>query len=488
MPVSLVLSNQNIKLVSVRKNTVERWATEPLPAGLVKDGRILDSKALAKALEAVFVRLRLPRSEVFVSVTGISYIYRILQLPRLKPEQQKEAIERATRKELKVPLDELYIDWQIFANTGQEIGVFVAGIPRILVDDLIMTLKLAGINPIKMEINVLALARAANQAEALLVDFGPDWFDIAIVARGIPVTLHGAAPKSQIASLEDNIGQLKDELNRTIDFFNLTHKDNPISATAPVILTGSLADDPAVAGPITETIGRPLQTLESSFKKPADFPLAVYAGNLGMVLKNGNYRRQTKPGVENYLNIDIDPLKARRKNRARPPAPRAVLIGVLVIVAILLVIITSVLRNQAVAETTRLQTESDRLDRSLRMSRLALDEAAATETAISDLTAATKTLIEEQQLISGRGTYSTLLAIVTGSLPPEAEISTISITVPEVVLEGNTIQRADIIDLADSLTRSGEFSEVRIALIEQKPADPATGQGSAYSFQIVIQR
>jgi type IV pilus assembly protein PilM len=488
MPVSIVLSNQNIRLVSARNNTIGRWATESLPAGLVRDGRILDPQALAAIMDALFTSLDLPRSEVVVSLTGLSFTYRVLFLPRMQPGLQREAIERAAQKELKVSLDELYLDWQIFSDTGKEIGVFISGVPRPLIDALVKTMKLARINLVHVDIKSLAIARAVNRADALIVDFEHEWFDIAIVSGGIPVTLHSVAPKSNNASLEDNLQQLKDELTRTIDFFNLTHKDNPVLPGTPVILIGSPTSDPALGALIPEIIGRPIQTLDCSLKAPGNFPLPLYTGNLGLIHKNGNQRVSTKAGTDRYQDIDVDPLKGLKRSLEHPVSRRKIMAAAAIFIAILLIIGVSLARHQSDAGTVQLQAEADRVNRSLRVSRLALDEAAAAETTIHNLTAETLALQKEHESISGRGSLSTILALVSDSLLQAASISGFTSTPTEVILDGGAVQRLDILDYANSLTRSGKFSGVRIALIEHKPDNLTNSPEGNYIFRIIITR
>jgi hypothetical protein len=55
-------------------------------------------------------------------------------------------------------------------------------------------------------------------------------------------------------------------------------------------------------------------------------------------------------------------------------------------------------------------------------------------------------------------------------------------------LDGQSEQRSDVIDYADTLTQSGKFGDVRIALIEQVPDAVAAGTGSGFIFRIIIRR
>ncbi|MBN1191519.1 MAG: PilN domain-containing protein [Dehalococcoidales bacterium] len=488
MPVSIVLSNDKIKIVSARRSVPEKWKTLAIPAGMVRDGQILDPGALAEIIDGLFSSMDLPRNEVVVSIAGISFTYRFLALPGVKSGQQGEAIERATRRELKVPLDELYIDWQIFSDSGNEIRVFVLGIPRLLIDALVKTMSLAKVNLVQFDINPLALARAVKQDDALIVDFEPDRFDIAIISGGLPVTLHTAAPKSRGASLDDNILRLKDELNRTIEFFNLTNKSSPISPDTAVILTGSQADDEATAALILEKLGRPGRKISFQGKLPGNYPLNLYAGNLGLILKNVNRGKPAKNDTNGYIDVNVDLLQGRKRAAARPLSFQKIIPYAVIILAVIILIAVLQIRNTAVAEAGKLQAEYDRVSRSLRLSRLSLDEAVSIESEISRLKAETLELQKEYELISGSGELSQFFMIVYSSLPAGAYYSRFSSTPDGLDLEGRAASRSDVIEYANTLAETGIFSEIRIALIDEEREDNESGQAGQCTFRIIIER
>ncbi len=486
MPLAVVLGNQNIKLLSARNGTVGKWETVSLPSGLIKDGYILNPPALAKILDGLFTSLKLPRREVVVSITGLSFTYRLLLLPVMKKGLQREAIERAMRREIKVPLEELYLDWQVFSVRAQQMNIFVLGVPRPPIDALLKTMEQAGVALAGVDIKPLALARAAGQSLAVIVGFEPDWFDIAIIAGGVPVTLHSFAPRNKNASLEDNIQLLKEELERTVDFFNLTNPESPLSPRDPVILVGSPTADPASARLIQEGLGRPLGSLVPRLRTPGNFSLNLYADNLGLLLKQVKCGPAPKGVAGSCLDIHVDPLNGRKRVLARPLSRAGIMAFSGVMVLALLVIAASLLFNQEAAKTLRLQVESDRLDHTLLESRLALDESASMEIAINTLTSDTTALRRERGLISGKGNLSAIFGFVADSLPPGARYTAISSTAREITIEGRAVLRADIIGYADNLASAGQFAEVRIALIDQAVDQPA--QNGDCFFRIIIRR
>ena len=227
--VTLNISSTSVRLLSVTGRQVRKWGSMPLPAGLVKDGLILRPKVVGAVISALFKSTGAPKKRVITSLTGLSFIHRILSLPRMERSDQSEAIQRAARKEMLLPLEELYLCWQAIGKRADETDFFVLGVPRNHIDALVQTLGEAGIQPYLVDLNPLALARVANRKEAIIVALEPDCFDIALVADGMPAIMHTINPRGEGATLEDNIRRLVDELSKTVEFYNINHPQNPLS-------------------------------------------------------------------------------------------------------------------------------------------------------------------------------------------------------------------------------------------------------------------
>src|SRR3989304_9544656 len=112
MPVTLDISANSLRVVSINGKQVEKWGTAPLEPGLVRDGRILQTQAVGAAIAALFKSLQIPKGSVTAAISGLSFVYRIVRLPRLKPSLMTEAILRAAKKEIPLPLEEVYVSWQ----------------------------------------------------------------------------------------------------------------------------------------------------------------------------------------------------------------------------------------------------------------------------------------------------------------------------------------------------------------------------------------
>ncbi|MDD5288986.1 MAG: pilus assembly protein, partial [Dehalococcoidales bacterium] len=81
MSVTLDISANSLKLVSINGNRVEKWGAAPLSPGMVRDGHILQPQAVGAAIDALFKELHIPKGGVIATITGLSFTYRILRLP-----------------------------------------------------------------------------------------------------------------------------------------------------------------------------------------------------------------------------------------------------------------------------------------------------------------------------------------------------------------------------------------------------------------------
>ena len=228
MLVALNIGSANIRLLAVQGKRVRTWGEVLLEPGLVQDGFILHPNTVAAAINGLFESLKVSRSQVIISLSGMSFTHRTLSLPAISQDVQEEAILRGARKEIPVPVENLYLTWKQIAQSNDEVSYFIIGVPRNLIDSLVQTLNEAGIQPYMMDLRGLALARTANQADAILLSLETDYFDIVVVANGKPVTMHTAIPRGEGANIEDNLTRAVDELNKTIGFYNSSHPEEPV--------------------------------------------------------------------------------------------------------------------------------------------------------------------------------------------------------------------------------------------------------------------
>ena len=488
MYVTLNISATSIRLLSVKGRDVQKWGNAPLAPGLVRDGLILEPEAVGAAIDTLFKSMKVPKRRVIVTLTGLSSTYRILSLPQMKPDLIEEAIQRGARTEIPLPLEELYLSWQAIGGGHDELDFFVLGVPRNAVDAVVQTLAEAGVKPYLMDLKPLALARAANRGDAIIVDLEPDCFDIVLVADGIPAIMHTITPRGEGASIEDNIRRLTDELSKTVKFYNSSHPENLLSLTTPLLLTGELSSDTTTSELIQAEIGYPIEPLVPPLKSPPDLPIALYASNMGLALKKVSPETVSKGDGTRFRDVNLNILSGKYRARTRPIPLRAILLPLAFTIAIGLLFPMYQTKSQADAETIRLQTELSTVSQELREARLAITEANQIEDTINEIAAEVETLKQEHLYILSRGGdfANALEAItsVTNAITSEAYFTSIEIGTDQITVEGKADSAFTVISYATALEAQAGFSEVRIAEIDESTEAESTG----VSFIIVFSR
>jgi len=280
--ITLNLEDRCARLLTCRGKQVQKWGSMPLEAGLVRDGLVLDPREVGRKIRALFQEHRVSRKGVVASLTGAHSISRLLELPQMKPALLGSAVFREAKREMPVPLDRLYFSWQAVARNDGRQQVFALGVPRDILDAQIEALREAGVTLRTMDLKPLALVRAVNRSQAIIVNLEAGSLDIVIVVNSFPGLMRTIALEEEFAPQERG-ALLERELVQTLDFYNTSHGETSLPPNIPLYLSGEL-----VEVPIPEAaIGHSVHPLSPPLEYGAELPLAQYMVNLGLALKKG---------------------------------------------------------------------------------------------------------------------------------------------------------------------------------------------------------
>ena len=489
MLVTLNIGSAGIRLMAIQGKRVRTWGEVPLEPGLVQDGFILHPNTVAAAINGLFESLKVSRSQVIVSLSGMSFTYRTLSLPAMSQAAQEEAILRGARREIPVPIENLYITWQQVGESDGEISYFIIGVPRNLIDSLVQTLREAGINPYMMDLRALALARTANQADAILLSLEPDYFDIVVVASGKPATIHTVIPRGEGANIEDNIMRAVDELNKTVGFYNSSHPEEPLQPDTPLILTGELSVDPGTSQLIQAEIEYPVEPMLPPIVLPPDFPLDLYTTNIGLTLKKMKLKSTARTEVDGYHDIDINLIPEKYRAESNQAAFGRLFVPAMLVIATGLMLPAYQVWDIAKTETVRLDSQVSIVSEELYRVRIGADEAAVTEEIIARLSADLEALQQHHQLLADTGDAADNLEMVTEAIGQIGYLTSIDIEDNEVITRGQTNSIAAVITYVNNLEQLDYYSEVRIADINvDNTSDPSENMGNNIAFTVVMTR
>ncbi|GAI37617.1 unnamed protein product, partial [marine sediment metagenome] len=202
--ITIEISSTDIRLMEIEKGRVTKWASLSLEPGLFEGEVVSDPRALSVAVKQIMTSSGISGRNVTASVGGLYSISRIVMVPTpLGVSASREAVLEEVRGVMPLSEDELYLSWRVIAagEGGQQ--VLVVGVPRDVIDSEVRALRAAGINPRVLDLKALALVRAVNREQALILNIEPTSFDTIMVVNGIPEIIRTTAWQPGDLSMED---------------------------------------------------------------------------------------------------------------------------------------------------------------------------------------------------------------------------------------------------------------------------------------------
>jgi type IV pilus assembly protein PilM len=153
------------------------------------NGVVIDHEVIAKAAHDLFKQGLIgdiTTRRAAIAIPAYRTFTRNLQLPKLKAAKElKEAVELEAEQYISVPLEELYLDYQIVRETADSTELFVVAVPKAIVDSYVELAQIIGLEAVLIEPTVSSSGRLFSIADnsddpAFIIDFGSLSCDISI--------------------------------------------------------------------------------------------------------------------------------------------------------------------------------------------------------------------------------------------------------------------------------------------------------------------
>lgn len=449
---TLDISDSHIRLMMVKRRQVTTAAALPLQPGLIKDGVIIDKAAISQRLTELLETCGIREREAAVSLSGIHSIYRVVSLPPLPKGLLPEAARQEMERAMPVPLAELYTSWQAVPISDTEIVLCLLGTPRNTIDAMIDTLNMAQLKPGRFEIRPLALARVADESDAIIVNVQPTSFDIAVMANGIPELLRSLSFSSPDLPPADKFTELTEELDRTVTFYNSSHKASPLTSSTAVFISGEFGDL------LAQHLQYRLKPLPHLLSYTAELDPTEYTANIGLALA-----QQRADLTPTRVSINVIPEVYLPK-----PLPLLQIASWAFILAALVILALFGWSTAGTASrTASLQAQVNSLQAQLE-ARIGTQK--ALEQLRQQVEQASATLDTFQKPLDSaaqqRAEVNADLATVTSLLPGIIDLESIKYN-GSLKINGTAPDHTVVVNYVRDLRNSGQFSEVLISKMEE---------------------
>ncbi|MBD2448737.1 pilus assembly protein PilM [Nostoc sp. FACHB-152] len=203
--VGIELAPERVNIVQLRKQRqglkLESLTSVPVPEGVVADGQIADPPTMAQIIQQALAESKIKASRVATCVPGRDSIVRLIPVPaELDDKELREMVlNHEAGLYLPYPREEADVDYQKLGYFVDEDGiekvqVLLVATRKEVTDTYISTFEQAGLQIDVLEINSFALIRTIRdqlrqfgpQEAVVLVDIEFDSTEIAIVVNGVP--------------------------------------------------------------------------------------------------------------------------------------------------------------------------------------------------------------------------------------------------------------------------------------------------------------
>ena len=470
--ISLYIDDSSISVLATRGRQPEKWSVVPVEPGLVKEGVVQDQQAVAAKLKDVWRSSRILRRKVTFGISGLNCLYQMLLLPELPDNLRSEAISREAAHSLGIPLEGVYLSWQVLAVEHGQMKVFLAVVPRDKVDSVVATLKMADLRPVAMDIKPLCLARVSSEPRAIVVDTCQDSLDIVVLGEGIPEVVRSLQVAPEMSPGE-RVAVLRSELERSVSFYNAAHMDKPIDLTVPILVSGDLAGQDSEKASLAGPRERPVRNLESPLVGLEGFDPGRYMTCIGLALKDV-LLTETGAVANSVVNFNVLPeiYQVRKRPLAEVLWVPTVLVGVVLIGMGTWGIIF------LKGENSDLATQRDNINRTMQeqlVRKADLDALTTQVTAAEAPAASLESLLGS--LDAGRIAITTDLGLIQDCAAESGvSLATVGTSTKGIDISGSAGTEDEVLMYGGLLKKSGNFSTVMI------PSITATEGGVQFSM------
>jgi type IV pilus assembly protein PilM len=281
----LSIEGNSIRITVTRGQSITGWLSAPIDSRMLRNGYVSDTHAMGGAITAALQEGGIKGGSVIYAIPGFQTITRVIDVPRGVGRNLDELVEREARRLMPYSAENNHLFWQrLPAVRGQE-RVYAVTVPREPLAAITEAIQYAGLKPKAADVRPLALARAVNQANAIVAHGENNSFAVIVVVDGVPTLIRSTFLGDHPMDLESVATRLADELVRTISYYNDTNQEHPLDQSLPINITGEIAALPSTAEQIGLVIGRPVVLPKAPLKSPAELPLPQFMVNVGLALK-----------------------------------------------------------------------------------------------------------------------------------------------------------------------------------------------------------
>jgi len=249
------------------------------PAGSLVGGKIIDPEAVASALRQLLARTEILETRAMIAASDAVATFRVLKLPASATDQE---VNGAVAKELSLDPERMATRWVEMRSGADHRVIYAASWDRQLVKSLTDAARLAGLEPIVVDLKSACIARAVAEPACAVVDLSSDPVEIFLIDGNLPQMWHSFNLNVPIG--EDVAPAIATPLRSVIRFYG-RRRDGDFGAKSPILISGEQLLPAQVVTSLSQLIEHPVEVLPAPARVPPDIRHRTYLACLGLIMR-----------------------------------------------------------------------------------------------------------------------------------------------------------------------------------------------------------
>jgi hypothetical protein len=249
------------------------------PTGAIVDGRLQDPSGVGTALKQLLARNAIMETKAFVAVSDAVAAFRVLKFP---PGATNTEVDSAVARELSLDPARMATRWVEVRRTPTMREVYATAWDRALVKNATEAARLAGLDPIVVELKSACVARVVPELACVLLDTSSVPMEVFLIAGGLPQVWHCFHAD---ASLGNDLAPALAGPLRSVMRFNRRRRDTEFGHDSPVFIAGEQMLPTQVVASLSHMLEHPVLELPIPSRIPPELRYATYLTCLGLIMR-----------------------------------------------------------------------------------------------------------------------------------------------------------------------------------------------------------
>jgi len=273
------LSGSLLRVVTGALGGSIRCGSGGTPEGSLVDGKVMDPGAVASALRHLLARVEINDTRALMAASDSVATFRVIKLP---PAASDHDVDAAVARELPMDPEKMSTQWVDVHNGQFGRVVYATAWDRGLVKTIAEVARLAGLEPVAIDLKSTCLARAVAAPACVVVDMASRPAEIVLIDGSVPQVWHSV--RLDVAPGDDFGPALAGPLRTVLRFYE-RRRDTEFEPSAPIFLAGEQVLASMATSALSELVAHPVVQLPIPARVPLDIRYTTYLTCLGLLMR-----------------------------------------------------------------------------------------------------------------------------------------------------------------------------------------------------------